>query len=68
MLARLVGTFALGMALAACVAPEAPTPVRVSRPAASPAPVASGAQFEDAPMPNRAAKAPTGDAIIRVQK
>lgn len=57
---------ALVVAMGGCVAPEeAPAP-RMNTTIAKPA--VSTAGFEDAPLPDRKMKPPTGDSIIRLAK
>ena len=55
----------LAMALAGCVAPEAPPAPKVS-PSAASKPTISTAGYEDAPIANRKMGAPTSDSIIRI--
>lgn len=67
MMVSLKGPVCLGLAiaLAGCVAPEAPPAPRVS-PSAANKPAISTAGYEDAPVANRKVGAPTSDSIIRV--
>ena len=55
----------LAIALAGCVAPEAPPAPRIS-PSAANKPAISTSGYEDAPVANRKLGAPTSDSLIRI--
>jgi hypothetical protein len=55
------------VALAGCVAPEAPPAPRIN-PSAAARPALSTAGYEDAPLPNRKLGAASTESVIRVAR
>lgn len=62
----LAAAAAIGLSLAGCVAPEEPEAPHASRAAPAPSPTAAtGANFQDAPVPNRQLRPGVNDSVIR---